>query len=161
MARNLNSLTITDPVSDPNIDEGNSFTFGVTPGFAGGGGVNAYDLDFQWDQGTATWVTIASTGGLSTADTNPISSTTSTVEVPITVDANTAGSYSIRVVNTSRTITSGTQAITVALPAADQTATGAPEIILLEAAGTAKEIKTPTGAPEIPLPTSAGTAKII
>ena len=113
MARNLFTLTISDPTSDPNIDEGNSFTFEVTPGFAGGGGVTAYDLNFEWDQGTATWIDLTPTGNLSTDNTNPIATTTADTPTSITVDADGAGSFEIRVTNDSRSITSGTQAVTV------------------------------------------------
>ena len=114
MARNLSALSITNPTSDPSIEIDGTFTFEVTPSFAGGGGVTAYALDFQYDQGTSTWVSIpASAGGMITADTNPISSTTSDVATSITVTGKTADTYSIRVVNVSRTITSGTQTVTV------------------------------------------------
>ena len=114
MARNLSTLTITDPVADPDIAESGTFTFDVTPGFAGGGGVTAYDLHFEYDQGTSTWVDIpASAGGLTTADTNPIASTTSDIATSITVTGVTGDVYSIRVSNVSRTITSGTQTVTV------------------------------------------------
>jgi hypothetical protein len=114
VARNLSSLTVSQPATDPNIAETGTFTFEITPGFAGGGGVTAYDLDFQYDQGTSTWVTIpASSGGMTTADTNPIASTTSLDPTSITVTGITADVYSIRVVNVSRAITSGTQTVTV------------------------------------------------
>ena len=113
MAKNLSTLTITSPADPLNTDSPNSFTFEVTPGFSGGGIIVAYDLDFQWDQGTASWQTIPATGSLETADTNPISSTSSDVATSITVDTTAAGSFDIRVVNVSRTITSGTQTVNV------------------------------------------------
>lgn len=119
MARNLSSLTVTQPASDPNIDEAGTFTFEVTPGFAGGGGVNAYDLDLQYDQGTSTWVTIpASSGGLTTNGTAYYASTAQDTSFSITVTGVTADVYSIRALNTSRAVTSATQTVTVNVAAA-------------------------------------------
>ena len=128
MARNLSSLTISQPSVDPDISVSGTFTFEVTPGFAGGGSVNAYDLNFEYDQGTGSWIDIpASSGGLTTSDTNPIASTTSVDPTSITVTGVTADGYSIRVTNDSRGVTSGTQTVTVS--ANDRTVTCTTEAI--------------------------------
>lgn len=91
----VSSITISAPTSDPNITEGNNFTFEITVNDASHGAMD-YDLHWQWDQGTATWQDIPSSGGLSTADTNPILNHTVKGATSITVTGNTAGSYNIR-----------------------------------------------------------------
>lgn len=115
MAQNLSTLTITDPTVDPNIAESGTFTFEVTPTFNGGGGINSYDLDFQYDQGTGSWTTIpASSGGLTTSNTNPITGLAVNTPSSITVTGVTTDTYSIRVVGTGGSNpTSNEQTVTV------------------------------------------------
>lgn len=111
------SVALTQPSSDPNINEAGTFTMGGQITKALHGGIDA-DMHFQWDQGTATWTDIAGSGGLSTADTNPIASVGDEAEHTITVTGNTAGSYEVRVQTVDNNDggaldTSGTQTVTV------------------------------------------------
>ena len=101
MAKTVASVSLTQPVSDPNIDEGLTFTMGGQATTASHGGTD-YDLHFQWDQGlgdaAANYVDIPASGAaLTTADTNPLLNQSDDVEKTITVTGNTAGNYFIRV----------------------------------------------------------------
>ena len=101
MAKTVDSVSLTQPVSDPNIDEGLTFTMGGQATLVTHGGTD-YDLHFQWDQGlgdaAANYVDIPASGAaLTTADTNPLLNQSDDVEKTITVTGNTAGDYFIRV----------------------------------------------------------------
>jgi len=85
MAKNLSSLTIIQPASDPNIAESGTFTFEVQPGFSGSGTVTAYDLDLQFDQGTGSWTNITTSGGLTSSDTTYWASTQQETNFSITL----------------------------------------------------------------------------
>ena len=53
MATNITGVTMTQPLSDPNIQTGGSFTMGGQISTAGGGGwAESGDMYFEWDQGT-------------------------------------------------------------------------------------------------------------
>ena len=68
MATNITGVTMTQPTVDPDIDANGSFTMGgqiITSG--GGGWAESGDMYFEWDQGTATWATLGSTGDLNVA----------------------------------------------------------------------------------------------
>jgi hypothetical protein len=113
----VSSVALTQPASDPNINEGGTFTHGGQITKALHGGLD-YNMHWQWDQGTGTWTDITGSGGLSTADTNPQNNLGDEAEHTITVTGNTAGSYEVRI----RTVDnndggaedlSGTQTVTV------------------------------------------------
>lgn len=137
MAQNLNSITISDPVADPNVSESGTFAFELTPGFVGGGGVNAYTLRWQWDQGTGAFVDIpASSAALTTGDTNPQTDLTSTTPISITVTGVSAGTYNIRGASGDEGILSSSQEVTVAASGSNVTPGGG-EFQLVGAAPTA------------------------
>lgn len=101
MAKTVASVSLTQPVSDPNIGEGLTFTMGGQATLVTHGGTD-YDLHFQWDQGlgdaAGNYVDIPASGAaLTTADTNPLLNQSDDVEKTITVTGNTAGNYFIRV----------------------------------------------------------------
>ncbi|MDH3375363.1 MAG: hypothetical protein OEQ39_00130 [Gammaproteobacteria bacterium] len=115
------SISITQPSGDPNINEAQTFTFGVTNVSGLHGGMN-YNLFFQWDQGLgdspSNYVTIPTSGALSCPDADLLNQIAKDLEVSVTITGNTAGSYFIR----GRTIDNndggaedltGTQAVTV------------------------------------------------
>lgn len=119
----VSAVALTQPTSDPNIDETQTFTMGGQITKALHGGLD-YDMHWQYDQDGLLglglpWVDIpASSGGLTTADTNPQTSLGTEAEVTITVTGATAGSYNIRihVVDNNdggTTYDSSTQAVTV------------------------------------------------
>lgn len=122
------SVALTQPSSDPNINESQTFTMGGQVTSANHGGLS-YDMHFQWDQGTASWQDIPSSGAALTVSTaNPITGITGANEYTITVTGNTAGSYNVRVQTVDNndgfaTDTSATQAVTV--NSAPKTASGA------------------------------------
>jgi len=60
-----------------------------------GGGPTDYDMHWQWNDGGG-WADLASSGALSTAGTNPQVNLTDAAEYSISVAANTAGTYSVR-----------------------------------------------------------------
>ena len=120
MAKTVTSIALDLPANDPNIDEAQTFSMDGTVS-ATGSHVYDFDVHMQWDQGTATWVDLTGSGGLSTADTNPVNNHANANLTAITVTGNTAGSYSVRI----RTIDhndadaedlSGTQTVTVNAP---------------------------------------------
>ena len=112
------SVALTQPSSDPNIDQGQTFTMGAQITSALHGGLD-YDIHYQWDQGIATWVDIPSSGAdLTTADTNPEISASDSAEHTITITGVNASTSNVRI----RTVDhndgdnedlSGTQAVTV------------------------------------------------
>lgn len=95
------SVALTQPASDPNIDETQTFVMGGQITKATHGGIDA-DMHWQFDQGLgdspANYIDIpASAGGLTTADTNPLASVGDEAEHTITVTGVTAGSYFVRI----------------------------------------------------------------
>jgi hypothetical protein len=103
MAKNLNGVVMSAPGSDPNIDDGQSFTMTLYGTYSGGGGASSHDFYFEWDQGTSTWEQIpeSDTGaGLYTDGQSDHLGETTAYENPptksITVYGNKAGSYEIR-----------------------------------------------------------------
>lgn len=96
----VDSISITQPSGDPNINEGNTFTFGVTNVSAAHGGMD-YDLYFQWDQGLgdspANYVTIPVSGGdLTCPDADLLNQTVKDGEISVTITGVNAGTYYIR-----------------------------------------------------------------
>jgi len=91
----VNSVALTKPTSDPTPAEGN--TFDVAGQVSVGGGPTDYDMHWQWDQGSASWTDISSSGALSTADTNPQNNLSDASAYTIAVAANSAGTYSVRI----------------------------------------------------------------
>ena len=113
-------VTMTEPSSDPDIVEGQTFNMSCywTRVYTGSSYPNV-DLYFKYDQGTGTWVTISDPGGLTTSDTNHKTGTTHGETYNITVTGSTAGVYSVRceAVDTTNGITkySSTQTVTVSI----------------------------------------------
>ena len=98
MATNITGVSITKPTEDPDIEIDESFQMGGQISTAGGGGWNeSGDMYFQWDQGSATWIDIAGSGGLYTEDTNPITGLQTTDEQMITVYGGFSGTFNVRV----------------------------------------------------------------
>ena len=117
MASTVASVALTQPSSDPNIDEAQTYTQGGQVTFASHGGAD-YDMHFQYDQGSGSWTDIPLSGGLSTADTNPIVNITDAVEYTITVTGSTEDVYEVRIQtvdhgDSENVDTSGTQTVTV------------------------------------------------
>ena len=83
MATNIIGVTMPTPGISPN----GNFTMGGVISVSGGGGWNeSGDMYFEWDQGTATWVSLASTGALNiAAQTNPVLGLQTETEQQITV----------------------------------------------------------------------------
>ncbi len=116
------SISITQPSGDPNIDEGQTFTFGVTNVAAAHGGMD-YDIFFQWDQGLgdspANYVTIPVSGGdLTSPDADLLNQTVKDGEISVIVTGVNAGNYFIRGRTVDHNDTeaedlTGTQAVTV------------------------------------------------
>ena len=119
------SVTLDLPSSDPAIDEGLTFAMQGDVADALHGGMD-YDMHWQYDQGTGTWIDIPSSGSeLTTADTNPAASLVDEVEHTITVTGAGAGTYSVRVQTVDNneggaTDTSGTQTVTVSAVASSR-----------------------------------------
>ena len=100
MSTNIIGVTMTAPGSDPGIDVGGNFPMTGVISTAGGGGWNeSGDMYFEWDQGTATWVTIgtSSAAGLYHSATNPILTLQTTNPQTLTVYGGAAGSFQVRV----------------------------------------------------------------
>jgi hypothetical protein len=98
MATNIVGVTMPQPTSDPNIQTGGNFTMGGQISVAGGGSwAESGDMYFEWDQGTSTWTTIGTSGGLYHSATNPLLGLQTAVEQTITIYSDTAGSYQVRV----------------------------------------------------------------
>lgn len=113
----VDSVALTQPASDPDINEGQTFTMGgqVTLGLHGG---SDYDMIFEWDQGTAVWVTIPVSGGDLTCPDADLLNQSGDVEITVTVTGVNASTSNVRI----RTVDnndggaedlSGTQAVTV------------------------------------------------
>jgi hypothetical protein len=103
LAKNLTSVVLAQPSTDPSIDVGQSFTMEVYGGYSGGGAVSSHDFYLEWDQGTSTWEQIPESdtgaGLYSTSQTDYTGLTTAYENPPtfsITVYGNKAGSYEIR-----------------------------------------------------------------
>ncbi len=96
MAKTVTSVSLTQPTSDPNLNEGQTFTMGgqVTLSNHGGGD---YNMIWQWDQGTSTWVNIPSSGAALTTPTNTLSNLGDELEHTQTITCNTAGTYAVRI----------------------------------------------------------------
>jgi len=120
MATNIVGVTMPTPAGDPNpAPEGNFVMGGQITTSGGGGWAESGDMYFQWDQGTATWTDLASTGALNiAAQTNPITGLQTTEEQQITVyNDGTTGTFNIRVKLIEDDLTehlSSTQEVTVA-----------------------------------------------
>ena len=100
MATNIVGVTMPTPASDPTPSPGGDFIMGGQITTAGGGGWGeSGDMYFQWDQGTSTWIDLASTGALNiAAQTNPITGLQTTEEQQLTVYSDgTEGVYNIRI----------------------------------------------------------------
>jgi hypothetical protein len=97
-AQRLGTVTMTAPLSDPDIAAGQTFDMSCYwTKIYSGSSYPSVTLYFEYDQGTGTWVTIpASGGGLTTSGTNPKTSTTDGVTYTITVTGSTAGVYNVR-----------------------------------------------------------------
>lgn len=91
------SVALTQPTSDPNVTEGNTFTIGGQITKSNHGGLD-YNMYAQWDQGTGTWVDIPTTGAALTVSASPIGANIiDEVEHTATVTGVTAGSYNVRI----------------------------------------------------------------
>ena len=100
MATNITGVNQTQPLSDPGISPNGNFVMGGQITTAGGGGwAESGDMYFEWDQGSASWVTLGSTGALNvSSQTNPITGLQTTTEQTITVyNDGTTGSFQVRV----------------------------------------------------------------
>ena len=120
MAKTVTSIALDLPASDPNSDEAQTFTMDGTVTSSGSHELDC-DVHMQWDQGSATWVDLTGSGGLSTADTNPVNNHVNENLTAITVTGNTAGSYEVRIRTIDHNDTdaedlSGTQTVTVNVP---------------------------------------------
>jgi hypothetical protein len=120
MATNIVGVTMTQPLSDPNIQTGGSFTMGGQITVAGGGGwAESGDMYFEWDQGTGSWATIGTSGGLYHSATNPLLGLQTAVEQTITIYSDTADTYQVRVKLIEDDLTEYTttaQTVTVSAP---------------------------------------------
>ena len=114
----VGSVDLTQPASDPNINEAATYAQEGDGTEAALGGLD-YDMHFQYDQGTSTWIDIPSSGSeLTTADTNPILGHSTKGTTSITVTGVGAGTYSVRIQTVDNNDggaldTSGTQTVTV------------------------------------------------
>lgn len=126
----VSSVALTQPSSDPNINESDTFVMGGQITKATHGGIDA-DMHWQWDQGLgdspANFVDIPTSGAdLTTADTNPLAGVGDEAEHTITVTGVNAGSYFVRVEtidnnDSGASDVSASQAVTVNAAAADDT----------------------------------------
>ena len=90
-------VTLTQPASDPNINEAQTYTQEGDVADALHGGMD-YDMHFEYDPGTSTWIDIPSSGSeLTTAATNPIPNHGVKGTTAITVTGAGAGVYEVRV----------------------------------------------------------------
>lgn len=101
MAKTVSSVTLTQPVGDPNIEEGQTFTMGGQVTLVSHGNAD-YDMHFQWDQGLgdldANYADIPASGvALTCPGPNPLLGQGDDVEKTKTVTGNTAGTYFIRI----------------------------------------------------------------
>lgn len=118
MAKVLTAITVDAPTGSISVAPSDTFAFTGTPTLTGGGGVQRYDFKWEVNDGGG-WVTIASSGtGLITSNTNPVVNTNSQSANSITVTADAAGTYTIRMVGAptsggSYTVISATRSVTV------------------------------------------------
>ena len=99
MATNITGLAADRPLVDPDIAVNEDFLLGGHLTTSGSGGWNeSAEIYFEWDQGTATWVSLASTGALNiAAQGNPTAVLQDTNEHQVTVYSDgTAGSFQVR-----------------------------------------------------------------
>ncbi|WP_286237979.1 hypothetical protein [Neptuniibacter halophilus] len=97
MAQSLQSVSLTSPASDPNIDTGNSFTMSAAMTWGGGhGGNETVELHFEYSSTSGgPYADIPVSGSeLTTSSTNPVSVTSSPAS--ITVSGSGAGTYYVR-----------------------------------------------------------------
>jgi hypothetical protein len=115
----VDSVTMTAPSSDPNINVGGSFAMegNITKALHG---ALDYDFYWQWDQGIATWVDIGTDTGLGLyhAGTNPLTAQIDEATKSLTIFGGSAGTYSVRCRTVDHndgdaTDDSGTQTVTV------------------------------------------------
>lgn len=117
------SVTLTAPSSDPNIDEGQTFTMTGDVADASHGGMD-YDMHWQYDQGTSTWIDIPASGSeLTVPAPNPILNHIVKGTTSKTITGVGAGTYQVRIQTIDNndggaTDTSGTQTVTVNAAAA-------------------------------------------
>ena len=98
MAQLLQSVTLSAPSTDPNVDSGNSFSMTAALTWGGGhGGNESVDLHFEYSTSPGgPYSDVPASGSeLTTANTNPASVTGSPVS--ITVAGAGAGTYYVRV----------------------------------------------------------------
>jgi hypothetical protein len=136
MAKVLNSISLDAPAAPVDAAVNDTFAFSGTPSFAGGGGVQRYDFQWEVDAGGGYVAVGASGTGLITAGTNPITNANSQTQNSITVTCDEAGSYTIRMAGApvsggSYTVFSATQ--TVEVSAADPVTT--PQAVAATAVG--------------------------
>ena len=96
MAVNLDSVTLTLPSSDPNIETGQSFTMRLTTTHSGHGGDATNSLHFEYSTDDVNFNDITGATGLSTANTNPVTWNSGATTWDITVDGDTADTYYVR-----------------------------------------------------------------
>lgn len=97
MAKTVASVALTQPSSDPAINEAGTFTMGGQATEGGSGQPASYDMHFQFDQGIGTWVNLSGSGSLTTGDTNPEPNISDYNEHTITVTGFAAGTYEVRI----------------------------------------------------------------
>tara|TARA_R110000772_G_scaffold83288_8_gene176135 strand:+ start:378 stop:767 length:390 start_codon:yes stop_codon:yes gene_type:complete len=111
------TVTLDLPSSDPNIDVGQTFAMQGDVADALHGGMD-YDMKWQYDQGTATWIDIPSSGSELSVPANPILNHGTKGVTSKTVTGEGAGTYDVRIQTIdnndgSAVDTSGTQTVTV------------------------------------------------
>src|SRR4051812_34507464 len=121
MAKTLSAVAISAPSAPVNGVNGTTFTFTCTPSFTGTAGVSAYDLKFLVNPAGAGFVTITTSTGLSSSNTNPATGLTISTATSITVTCSQPGPYTIEIQGAPAsggafTLTSGTQTVNVIAP---------------------------------------------
>ena len=99
MSTNITGLAADRPLVDPAIAVDEDFLLGGHLVTSGGGSWNeSAEIYFEWDQGTATWVSLSSTGALNiAAQGNPTAVLQDANEHQVTVYSDgTAGSFQVR-----------------------------------------------------------------
>lgn len=93
------SVALTQPSSDPNINEAQNFTAGLQITKATHGGLD-YDPTFQWDQGLgdsdANYIDIPTSGADLTIDAQPAPNQGVETEITATVTGVNEGNYFVR-----------------------------------------------------------------
>lgn len=154
MARNLVSISIDSPSSPQTITSvPDSFTLLWTPVMSGGGGANNWDYAVEWDQGTASWTTIPASGTVYYSN-GTVSEASVAYETQQSIDINIASgapsSFNIRIHNVSRSIDSGTLAVTVDL-GTDVTATKLSPTLSVKSATVQADVDTNISASKVAL----------